>query len=194
MKKVYDQNDTEVKNVKKEENIDYNTIIEKDENLASDIKVVKSEGKLGKKEVEYQVTYKDGIEFSSEVKSVKTIIEPINKIVTQGTNTTYASRGKEVIGKKRISCIATAYSDGLLTASGRSPSRNPNGLSTIAVDPSVIPIGSKVYIEGYGYAIAADTGGAIRGNKVDLYFNSHNETSIWGRRNVNVTILSYPGE
>jgi uncharacterized protein YabE (DUF348 family) len=184
----------ETKNVISEEDINYDTIIEKDDNLASDIKVVKSEGQKGKKEVEYQVMYKNGVEFSREVKNEKTILEPKNKIVTQGTNTTYASRGGEVIGKRRMSCIATAYSGGSRTSSGRMTTRNQDGLSTIAVDPSVIPMGSKVYVEGYGYAIAADTGGAIRGNKIDLFFNSYQETVNWGLRKVNLTIIAYPGE
>ena len=72
--------------------------------------------------------------------------------------------------------------------------RDPNGLSTIAVDPSVIPLGSKVHVEGYGYAIASDTGGAIKGNKIDLYMNSEAECISFGRRTVTVNIIAYPGE
>ena len=68
--------------------------------------------------------------------------------------------------------------------------RDPNGYSTIAVDPSVIPLGTKVYVEGYGYAIAADTGGAIKGNRVDLFFNTEAEASNWGVRNLDVYILN----
>jgi len=67
-------------------------------------------------------------------------------------------------------------------------------LSTIAVDPSVIPLGSKVYVDGYGYAIAADTGGAIKGNRIDLYLNSSSECNSWGRRSVNLLVVAYPGE
>lgn len=68
-------------------------------------------------------------------------------------------------------------------------------VGTIAVDPQVIPLGTKVYIEGlngaknYGYAVAEDTGGAIKGNIIDLYFNTHGETVIWGRQQVKVYIL-----
>jgi 3D (Asp-Asp-Asp) domain-containing protein len=181
------------KNVINEEDIDYDTIVEKDDTFSSDIKIVKSEGHKGKKEVEYQVTYKDGIEFSREIKNVKTILEPVNKIVTQGTSAT-ASRGGSITGKKLISCIATAYSGGSRTSSGKMTVRNPDGLSTIAVDPSVIPMGSKVYVDGYGYAIAADTGGAIHGNKIDLFFDSYQETVNWGLRKVKLTIIAYPGE
>lgn len=68
-------------------------------------------------------------------------------------------------------------------------------VGTIAVDPRVIPLGTKVYIEGlngaknYGYAVAEDTGGAIKGKIIDLYFNTHKETVNWGRQQVNVYIL-----
>ncbi|WP_300261701.1 3D domain-containing protein [Clostridium sp.] len=96
--------------------------------------------------------------------------------------------------KKTLSMEATAYSDGMLTAMGLKPVRDPNGISTIAVDPSVIPLGSKVYIPGYGYAIASDTGGVIKGNIIDLYMNSHAECTSWGRRQVTLHIIAYPGE
>jgi peptidoglycan DL-endopeptidase CwlO len=89
---------------------------------------------------------------------------------------------------------ATAYSGHGTTATGLKPVRNPNGLSTIAVDPRVIPLGTKVYIPGYGYAIAADTGGAIKGHIIDLYLNSRAECYRWGRRNVTLHVIAYPGE
>lgn len=76
------------------------------------------------------------------------------------------------------------------TASGNMAIRDPNGYSSIAVDPSVIPLGTRVYVEGYGYAIAHDTGGAIKGNIIDLYFNSDSEVNNWGSRYVTVHILN----
>ena len=92
--------------------------------------------------------------------------------------------------KKKLSCEATAYTGDKTTATGRRPVRNPNGLSVIAVDPSVIPLGSKVYVDGYGYAIAADTGGAIKGNKIDIYVNSHAEALAWGVRYLPVSVVN----
>ena len=89
---------------------------------------------------------------------------------------------------------ATAYAGDTITATGATPVRNPNGLSTIAVDPSIIPLGSKVYIPGYGMAIAADTGGAIKGNKIDLFLNSENDCINWGVQTVSLYIIAYPGE
>lgn len=96
--------------------------------------------------------------------------------------------------KKTFTMEATAYTGGGITAMGLPVIRDPNGLSTIAVDRSVIPLGSKVYVSGYGVAIASDTGGAIKGNIIDVYLNTYEECVQWGRRTVTVDILAYPGE
>ncbi|OAA83850.1 3D domain-containing protein [Clostridium ljungdahlii] len=85
---------------------------------------------------------------------------------------------------------ATAYCGDGVTASGSATVRNPNGYSTIAVDPRVIPLGTKVYVEGYGYAVACDIGGAIKGNIIDLFVNSETDAENWGRRSVTVYILN----
>ena len=81
---------------------------------------------------------------------------------------------------------ATAYTyTGDLTATGVPPR-----VGLIAVDPRVIPLGSRVYIEGYGYAIAADTGGDIKGNKVDIFLESERECVNWGRKPVKLYLLN----
>ena len=77
---------------------------------------------------------------------------------------------------------------------GLRPVRIPDGISSVAVDPNVIPLGSKLYISGYGYALACDTGSAIKGNKIDLFMNSEAECLNFGRRNVTAYIVAYPGE
>ena len=177
------------------EPINFETIVEKDENLDKSVSKVKSEGVNGEKEVTYEVVYKDGIETSRNITSTKTIVEPQTKIVVNGTGQIYASRGGESIKyKEKLNCVATAYSGDKTTATGKTPVRNPGGISTIAVDPSFIPLGSKVYVEGYGYAIASDTGGAIKGNIIDLFLNSSSECKEWGRRPVTVLVVAYPGE
>ena len=80
---------------------------------------------------------------------------------------------------------STAYTwTGNRTASGSWPSRG-----TVAVDPRVIPLGTELHIEGYGPAVAADTGGAIRGQKIDLYMDSEHECWQWGRRQVEVRVI-----
>ncbi|MCL6560420.1 MAG: 3D domain-containing protein, partial [Firmicutes bacterium] len=72
-----------------------------------------------------------------------------------------------------------------ITATGTKAKRG-----TVAVDPSVIPFGTKMFIPGYGYGIAEDTGGAIKGNKIDLFFDSVEEAMAWGRRMVTVRLFT----
>ena len=99
--------------------------------------------------------------------------------------------GKDFSYSKVMTVKATAYSmheAGLSwqTASGIDLRKNPK---VIAVDRGVIPLGTKVYVEGYGYAIAGDTGGAIKGNKIDVHMNSVGECYNWGVRTVKLYIL-----
>ena len=117
-----------------------------------------------------------------------------NSSNTTSSNNSSSQPSSDGKYKKTLSMEATAYSGGTLTAMRLKPVRDPGGISTIAVDPSVIPLGSKVYIPGYGYAIASDTGGVIKGNIIDLYMNSHDECISWGRRQVTLHIVAYPGE
>lgn len=89
---------------------------------------------------------------------------------------------------------STAYSSdpadtlggGTVTATGQNLLTNP---MAVAVDPNVIPLGTRLYVEGYGEAIASDTGGAIKGNIVDVHFPTYEQCVQWGRRQVKVTIL-----
>jgi len=85
----------------------------------------------------------------------------------------------------------TAYCAGCsgTTATGIDLRSNPNQ-KVIAVDPSVIPLGSKVWVEGYGEAIAGDTGGAIKGNKIDLFIPSQGAALEFGRKDVTIKILN----
>ena len=137
----------EKKELVQNEPINFETIVEKDESLDKSVSKVKSEGVNGEKEVTYEVVYRDGVETSRNVTSTKTITEPKNEIVIKGTGQVYASRGGESINyKEKLNCVATAYSGDRTTATGRSPVRNPGGMSAIAVDPSFIPLGSKVYV------------------------------------------------
>ncbi|MGL4762531.1 MAG: 3D domain-containing protein [Sarcina sp.] len=110
------------------------------------------------------------------------------------SNSSNSNSGNTATYKETLHVEATAYSGSTITAMGLNAVRNPNGISTIAVDPRVIPLGSKVYIPGYGYAIASDTGGAIKGNIIDLYMSSHQECVNWGRRNITIYVVAYPGQ
>ncbi|WP_285765949.1 LysM peptidoglycan-binding and 3D domain-containing protein [Peribacillus sp. SI8-4] len=96
--------------------------------------------------------------------------------------------------KKELTVRATAYTASCegcsgTTATGVDLKANPDA-KVISVDPSVIPLGSKVYVEGYGYATAADTGSAIKGNRVDLFVPNEQDANNWGVKNVKVQILN----
>ncbi|HSO58639.1 MAG TPA: LysM peptidoglycan-binding domain-containing protein [Paenisporosarcina sp.] len=84
----------------------------------------------------------------------------------------------------------TAYCTGCsgTTATGIDLRANPN-LKVIAVDPKVIPLGSRVWVEGYGEAIAGDTGGAIKGNIIDLFMKDRQDALNWGRRTITIKVL-----
>ena len=90
-------------------------------------------------------------------------------------------------GGRTLNVQATAYALNGITAMGIDLSKNP---MCIAVDPSVIPLGSMVEVPGYGIAIAGDTGGAIVGNIIDVHFSSYDQAVQWGRQNLTITVLS----
>ncbi|WP_429369442.1 3D domain-containing protein [Paenibacillus sp. DS2015] len=112
-----------------------------------------------------------------------------------------APRAEQVIDVVKVS--ATGYSAGYestgkrpshpqygITYSGVKVKRDKNTLSTIAADPKVFPLGSVLYIPGYGYGIVADTGSAIKGRKIDLYFDSVKQVyKEWGKKDVEVLII-----
>lgn len=95
--------------------------------------------------------------------------------------------------KQEMYVTATAYShEGSKTGKtymGHDIKKNPN-MKLIAVDPSVIPLGSKVWVEGYGEAIAGDIGSAIKGHKIDVLMPSKNQAIQWGRKVVKISILN----
>jgi 3D (Asp-Asp-Asp) domain-containing protein len=88
--------------------------------------------------------------------------------------------------------VATAYTAGSAQAvpTGRTATGMPARYGVVAVDPRVIPLGSRLYIQGYGTAIAADTGGAIRGNRIDLCMDSYRSAIDFGRQPVKVYVLA----
>ncbi|WP_210608247.1 LysM peptidoglycan-binding and 3D domain-containing protein [Priestia flexa] len=116
----------------------------------------------------------------------------VSNPVSSKPQTPAPSENQEV--KKEFQVVATAYTAFCtgcsgITKTGIDLRANPNQ-KVIAVDPSVIPLGSRVYVEGYGEAIAGDTGGAIKGNRIDVFIPSQSEAMKWGRKTVTVKILN----
>lgn len=148
-----------------------------------------------------KITYEDGVEKSREVVNQKVTKVPLSHLIAVGTlDWRTVSRGETIQFKRMIYMKATSYTDDVActgkigghTATGTVPRRNSNGSrwSSVAVDPSVIPLGSKLWIEGYGFAIAEDVGGAVRGNIIDLFFTGGTEEyRHWYTHGVKVYIL-----
>lgn len=113
------------------------------------------------------------------------------KDVASSKKTPSRSNTDNVVKEFTVSASAyTANCNGCsgITSSGINLKKNPD-VKVIAVDPKVIPLGTKVHVEGYGYAIAGDTGSAIKGNKIDVFFSSKSEAYDWGRKKVKIKIL-----
>ncbi len=156
-------------------------------------------GVAGSKKLVYSVKTENGKEVSRELVSEEVLTQPVMKIVEQGTRVPDTSgtvktwSGETLQYKKVLNMTATAYtterSSDKVTATGQVAR-----VGLVAVDPKVIPLGSKLYIVAangkswcYGKAVAADTG--VRGNKIDLFFNTYNECISFGRKKATVYVL-----
>jgi 3D (Asp-Asp-Asp) domain-containing protein len=153
---------------------------------------VTTSGKAGLAKRTYRVVLKDGKEASKTLVQEQVLRAPVPEVVTARPTYGLASRG--VYGGRRVfEMEATAYDPGPGSCPGTSDNVTCNGkragYGIVAVDPKVIPLGSKLYIEGYGYGIAADVGGAIKGNRIDLGYNSREGALKWGRKTVRVFII-----
>jgi len=173
-----------------------------------DSKIVQN-GKKGQEKVTSRLTYQDGELVSKEEISRFKVSDPESKIIARGTKeksvatvkpqkTSTPRKTESTVGTvagfkyiKKIEMTATAYSafnskgGYAKTASGMTARKG-----IVAVDRSVIPLGTRLYIEGYGEAIAGDVGGAIKGNRIDLCFEDTNKNLMkFGRQKVTVYIL-----
>ena len=168
---------------------------------------VVQKGEKGTVSRKFEILKENGKEVSRKVIEEKTIKEPKKQIVSIGTKKMVASAAKTnngvsvsrnnstaPSGGKEFYVTATAYTAGCngcsgITATGINLRSNPN-LKVIAVDPNVIPLGTKVWVDGYGYAIAGDTGGAIKGMKIDLHVPTKDAAYKFGRKKVKVKIIN----
>lgn len=183
----------------------------KDANLEQGKTKVLQEGQKGKMLRTYEVVMRNGEEVERNVVEEEVVDAPKNKIVAVGSkqiaqakpvNKTVVSRGNSnasapasaPAGGKEFYVEATAYTPYCTGCSGISAAginlrANPN-LRLIAVDPRVIPMGSKVWVEGYGYAVAGDTGGAIKGNRIDVLMQTKSQAYSWGRKKVKIKVMN----
>lgn len=199
--------DTDLLRAEKDQNITEDTVISVDELSYGTDKVTKSisydteyrdvqtvprgtqktyrRGTEGKITAEYTVTYVNGVETERMLSKEYTASYPVSAVVYRGVGGTVNIGGRAVSFSHYIDCDSTFYYSGGTTASGLPADEN-----VVAVDPRVIPLGTRIYIPGIGERIAADTGGAIKGNIVDICFDRSNPlTATYGRRGVRVYIL-----
>jgi len=161
---------------------------------------VRQVGSTGEQRVTTKIVYIGGVEQSRNVVEKSIEVEPIDAIVDIGTarlGSLTDVTAPDFHYARRVRMEATAYTAGFgctgkhpwdpwyrITASGR---RVEHGI--VAVDRRVIPLGTRLYVEGYGFAIAADVGGAIRGYKIDLFMENLQDALRFGRRHLYVWIL-----
>lgn len=179
-----------------EESVDYGVITRKDDSLPKGEKKIVQDGKKGRIAKHYVVTLKNGKEVARKLIKTVVVEESQDKIVAVGTKefTTTVSRSKDSSsGVRQFYVTASAYTANCAGCSGYTSTginlhANPDA-KVIAVDPDVIPLGTRVYVEGYGYAVAADTGGAIDGRHIDVFFPTKAQAYAWGVRKVLIKIL-----
>ncbi len=169
------------------------TEVKTDELYVGETKV-QTPGVDGLHEVEVTKTYYFGEVVERVEEELQLISEPITEVIFVGTKEKPFTLGSNtnvdvdtLDYSKKLTMNASAYTapDNAKTASGRVAQRG-----VVAVDTSVIPFGTKLYIPGYGYAVAGDTGGAIKGNKIDLFYDTTAECINFGRRNIDVYVLN----
>ncbi|MCH1626948.1 G5 and 3D domain-containing protein [Fredinandcohnia quinoae] len=177
-----------------EEPVAYAVVKKKDGSINKGKEKVLHAGEKGKIAKHFEVVFENGKEVSRKLISTETLKESKDRVVAVGTKeiVRQVSRGNGTVAKEFYvnSTAYTAYCNGCsgFTSTGINLRANPN-VKVIAVDPSVIPLGTKVYVEGYGYAIAADKGSSIKGNKIDVFFPEKSQAYRWGHRKVKIQIL-----
>lgn len=155
------------------------------------------EGVNGEQKTTVKVVYAAGKEVSRETVATEITLAPVKQVVEIGAAPTVKGIDGVYQFEKELTMTATAYTADY-GSTGKHPGDPYFGITAsgararvgiVAVDPAVIPLGTELYIDGYGYAVAGDTGSAIKGNKIDLYFNSYTECMQFGRQKIAVYIL-----
>jgi 3D (Asp-Asp-Asp) domain-containing protein len=167
----------------------YQVVRRPDPTLEKGMEEIEQAGENGLKKATVRIKFEDGVKVSSDVLSEVLVVSAKPQIVRVGTRDVVdTSRGavrfRDVRYMEASAYLPTDGSAAGLTATGIAA-----GHGVVAVDPDVIPLGTRVYVPGYGLGLAADTGGAIVGDKIDLCMENSSEAWRFGRRTVKVYIL-----
>lgn len=161
-----------------------------DESLGKGEESIVSDGQNGRKKMTFNIVSLDGTVVGKEhigtelIQEMKPLVRKVGTAETVEINTGVVSKYKEVFTMEATAYLPTDGNGEGITKMG---TRARHGV--IAVDPNVIPLGTRVFIPGYGTAVAEDTGGDILGNRIDLCMEDYNAAMIFGRRVVPVYIL-----
>lgn len=151
-------------------------------------------GAAGEMTRTYLVGYVNGDMTSHKLVGKSVTRQPQNQETLAGIRVREAralpSRAGTYRRMRCISMTATGYSPYEGSGAGRCATGMRAGYGVVAVDPRVVRLGTKLYVEGYGYAVAGDTGGAIKGNRIDLGHSTYREAANVGRKHVRVWVLS----
>jgi 3D (Asp-Asp-Asp) domain-containing protein len=173
----------------------FDTIYRDDPSLAQGEEILVQEGEDGFVRREYSVVYENGEEVRRELLS-EMVVEPTHRIVAQGTAVVatpapapVAAPVGELQCARTMNVWATWYSAATAGGVGVTATGTTVRKGAVAVDPRVIPLGTRMYIPGYGYGVAEDTGGAVIGNIIDLGYGP-NDVMDWRSGWVEICILS----
>lgn len=173
--------------------IPYHTVFKMSHDLAPGVIAAGHAGKPGLMEKTYAVTFVNDKPARRTLVASKTLTPAVDEETFGGIRIRMARALPSRSGAyRRLQCItmlATGYSPYEGSSTGRCATGMRAGYGVVAVDPRVIPLGTRLYIEGYGYAVAGDTGGAIKGHRIDLGHTTYREASAVGRQRVHVWIL-----
>lgn len=176
----------------READLPYDVKIETTPDLKPGERQVKQAGSNGLVKRDFEVEYFGGERVKETQISSLILREPQTEIILEGAKNIIVdpNTGKTYTFKKMMNMEATAYTHGPNDRwYGKTASGMPTFVGMVAVDRNVIPLGTRLYVEGYGIAHAGDVGGAIKGDIIDLYMNSQKETRAFGRRARKVYIL-----
>jgi 3D (Asp-Asp-Asp) domain-containing protein len=161
-----------------------------DSNLETGVEEAAQIGEAGQKEARFKITFEDGHEVSHEIIDEKVLTPAKPQIIRVGTRDTVETSRGAMRFRQIYRMEATAYNPTDGSGAGITASGIPARHGVVAVDPAIIPLGSRVFIPGYGLALAADTGGDIRGHRIDLCMESYGEATSFGRRTVKVYVIA----
>lgn len=167
------------------------TVYKDNPEVEAGVDEVLEEGEDGKKTKIIAITYYEGKEYNREVTATENIPAK-DKIISRGTKIVWRSLDTadgEIRYWKKIRVWATHYDSRCLGCNDWTAIGMRAGKGVIAVDPKVIKMRSRVYVPGYGLAVAGDTGGAIKGNIIDLGFDDA-RTADWSARFVDIYLLN----